>query len=118
MIGRDAGAWKRFIAAGLCGMGLASCGPALESSADDEVPVAGRRALTEGAALTAHDASCLRMQDQDTWSSAVSFMAPGLFALFVGLSGDTRLGILGIVLILLVGLVLMLPVKAQQAQID
>lgn len=53
-----------------------------------------------------------------TTGRAVSFMAPGLFALFVGLSGDTRLGILGIVLILLVGLLLMLPVKAQQTQID
>lgn len=53
-----------------------------------------------------------------TTGRAVSFMAPGLFALFVGLSGDTRLGILGIVVILLAGLLLMLPVKAQQTQID
>lgn len=53
-----------------------------------------------------------------TTGRAVSFMAPGLFALFVGLSGDTRLGILGIVLILLAGLLLMLPVKAQQVTID
>lgn len=53
-----------------------------------------------------------------TTGRAVSFLAPGLFALFVGLSGDTRLGILGIVLVLLAGLFLMLPVKAKQAVID
>lgn len=53
-----------------------------------------------------------------TTGRAVSFLAPGLFALFVGLSGDTRLGILGIVLVLLAGLLLMLPVKAKQAVID
>jgi UMF1 family MFS transporter len=53
-----------------------------------------------------------------TTGRAVSFLAPVLFALFVGLSGDTRLGILGIVLVLLTGLLLMLPVKAKQAQID
>ncbi|WP_167137617.1 MFS transporter [Diaminobutyricimonas sp. TR449] len=53
-----------------------------------------------------------------TTGRAVSFLAPVLFALFVGISGDTRLGILGIVLVLLAGLLLMLPVKAKQAQID
>ncbi|CAI9390927.1 MFS transporter [Microbacterium sp. T2.11-28] len=53
-----------------------------------------------------------------TTGRAVSFLAPGLFALFVGLSGDTRLGILGIVIILLAGLLLMLPVKTQQVAID
>ncbi|WP_292835729.1 MFS transporter [Microbacterium sp.] len=53
-----------------------------------------------------------------TTGRAVSFLAPGLFALFVGLSGDTRLGILGLVLVLLAGLILMLPVKAQQAEIE
>lgn len=52
-----------------------------------------------------------------TTGRAVSFLAPGLFALFVGLTGDTRLGILGIVLILSVGLLLMLPVKAKGAVI-
>jgi UMF1 family MFS transporter len=53
-----------------------------------------------------------------TTGRAVSFLAPGLFALFVAVSGDTRLGILGIVLVLLAGLLLMLPVKAKQAVID
>lgn len=52
-----------------------------------------------------------------TTGRAVSFLAPGLFALFVGLTGDTRLGIVGIVLILAVGLVLMVPVKARPAVI-
>ena len=53
-----------------------------------------------------------------TTGRAVSFMAPGLFALFVGVSGDTRLGILGIVIVLLAGLLLMLPVKAKQSEIE
>lgn len=52
-----------------------------------------------------------------TTGRAVSFLAPGLFALFVGLTGDTRLGIVGIVLILAVGLLLMVPVKARPAVI-
>ena len=53
-----------------------------------------------------------------TTGRAVSFLAPGLFAMFVAISGDTRLGILGIVLVLLAGFLLMLPVRAKQAQID
>lgn len=53
-----------------------------------------------------------------TTGRAVSFLAPGLFALFVAVSGSTRLGILGIVLVLLAGLLLMLPVRAKQAVID
>ncbi|GMM96010.1 MFS transporter [Microbacterium luteum] len=53
-----------------------------------------------------------------TTGRAVSFMAPGLFALFVAISGDTRLGILGITIVLLAGLALMIPVKAKQAVID
>ncbi|WP_054679506.1 MFS transporter [Microbacterium sp. No. 7] len=53
-----------------------------------------------------------------TSGRAVSFMAPGLFALFVAATGDTRLGVLGLVIVLLAGLVLMLPVKAEQAEIS
>ncbi|MDT0182059.1 MFS transporter [Microbacterium sp. ARD31] len=53
-----------------------------------------------------------------TTGRAVSFLAPGLFALFVSLSGDTRLGILGIVLVLAAGLLLMIPVKARQTEIS
>ena len=52
-----------------------------------------------------------------TTGRAVSFLAPGLFTVFVGLTNDTRFGILGIVLVLLGGLLLMLPVKAKQSQI-
>ncbi|MCW4459068.1 MFS transporter [Microbacterium sp. MPKO10] len=52
-----------------------------------------------------------------TSGRAVSFLAPGLFTMFVGLTGDTRFGILGIVLVLLAGLLLMLPVKAKQSTI-
>jgi len=53
-----------------------------------------------------------------TTGRAVSFLAPGLFALFVSVTGDTRFGILGIVLVLLAGLLLMLPVKVTQTAID
>jgi UMF1 family MFS transporter len=53
-----------------------------------------------------------------TTGRAVSFLAPGLFTLFVGLTGDTRFGIVGIALVLLAGLVLMLPVKTVQRAID
>lgn len=52
-----------------------------------------------------------------TTGRAVSFLAPGLFALFVGVTGDTRLGILGIVLILGAGLLLLLPVRTKAAVI-
>ena len=52
-----------------------------------------------------------------TTGRAVSFLAPGLFTLFVGVTGDTRLGILGIVLILAAGLALMLPVSSKPATI-
>lgn len=53
-----------------------------------------------------------------TTGRAVSFLAPGLFTLFVAMTGDTRYGIIGIVIVLLAGLVLMLPVKAKQSVID
>jgi UMF1 family MFS transporter len=53
-----------------------------------------------------------------TTGRAVSFLAPGLFAIFVSATGDTRYGILGIVIVLLAGLLLMLPVKAKQSVID
>jgi UMF1 family MFS transporter len=53
-----------------------------------------------------------------TTGRAVSFLAPGLFTLFVSATGDTRYGIVGIALVLLAGLLLMLPVKAVQRSID
>jgi len=53
-----------------------------------------------------------------TTGRAVSFLAPGLFGLFVLVTGDTRFGIIGIVLVLLAGLLLMLPVKPRPARID
>lgn len=53
-----------------------------------------------------------------TTGRAVSFLAPGLFGLFVMVTGDTRFGIVGIVLVLLAGLLLMLPVKPRPARID
>ena len=53
-----------------------------------------------------------------TTGRAVSFLAPALFGIAVALTGDTRYGIIGIVLVLLAGLLLMLPVKPRPAVID
>ena len=53
-----------------------------------------------------------------TTGRAVSFLAPGLFSLFVGITSDTRFGIIGIVIVLLAGLLLMLPVTARPSRID
>ena len=53
-----------------------------------------------------------------TTGRAVSFLAPALFGLAVALTGDTRYGIIGIVLVLLAGLLLMIPVKPRPAVID
>ena len=63
-----------FIATWLTGAGLAGCGPALEPEPGDETTGARQQALTEGAPLTAHDASCLKLQDQNTWSTYASYM--------------------------------------------
>jgi len=49
-----------------------------------------------------------------TTGKAATFLAPTLFALFVSLSGSQVWGILGIALVLLVGLLLLIPVKAKQ----
>ena len=48
-----------------------------------------------------------------TTGRAVSFLAPGLFTLFVAISGAQYWGILGIVIVLLAGLLLLIPVKAR-----
>lgn len=53
-----------------------------------------------------------------TTGRAVGFLASSMFALFVAFTADTRWGILGIVLVLFAGLLLMLPVKAKQSEID
>ena len=52
-----------------------------------------------------------------TTGRAVSFLAPTMFALMVTIFGETYWGILGLMLVLLVGLLLLLPVKANQDQI-
>jgi UMF1 family MFS transporter len=52
-----------------------------------------------------------------TTGRAASFLAPTAFALMVTVFGETYWGILGIVLVLLVGLLLLLPVKARQAKL-
>lgn len=53
-----------------------------------------------------------------TTGRAVSFLAPTLFGIFVSVTGDTRFGILGIVIVLLAGLVLVLPVHPKPTVID
>ncbi|MFE8598964.1 LVIVD repeat-containing protein [Archangium violaceum] len=65
---------RLLIATWLTGAGLAGCGPALEPEPGDETTGTGQQALTEGAPLTAHDASCLKLQDQNTWSTYASYM--------------------------------------------
>jgi UMF1 family MFS transporter len=52
-----------------------------------------------------------------TTGRAVSFLAPTMFALFVGIGGAAYFGILGIVLVLVLGLVLLIPVKAVQERL-
>jgi UMF1 family MFS transporter len=52
-----------------------------------------------------------------TTGRAVSFLAPTAFAVFVSIFGATYWGILGIMLVLLLGLLLLIPVKARQQQI-
>lgn len=49
-----------------------------------------------------------------TTGRAVSFLAPMMFAIFVSAFGAAYYGILGIMLVLFVGLLLLIPVKAKQ----
>ncbi|WGD37265.1 MFS transporter [Lysinibacter sp. HNR] len=53
-----------------------------------------------------------------TTGRAVSFLAPGLFTLFVAITQNTRYGILGVTLILTAGLALMLLVKDEKQQLS
>ncbi len=66
--------WKRFVTLCLAGAGLVGCGLAPEAGTEGEPPATHPQALTEGAPLTAHDASCLQLQDQNTWSTYASYM--------------------------------------------
>lgn len=59
----------------MAGAGLAGCGPAPEPASEDAA-VTRSQALSEGAPLAVHDASCLRLQDQNTWSTYASYMTP------------------------------------------
>jgi hypothetical protein len=65
-----------FVATWLVGAGFSGCGPEPKEGLEDEAPVTGTQALTEGAPLTTHDASCLQLQDQNTWSTYASYMTP------------------------------------------
>jgi UMF1 family MFS transporter len=49
-----------------------------------------------------------------TTGRAATFIAPTLFGIFVALGGAQYWGILAIVLVLLIGLLLLLPVKAPE----
>lgn len=51
-----------------------------------------------------------------TTGRAASFLTPALFGLFVAMTGQQIWGILGIALVLLLGLLLMLPIKDPQAR--
>ena len=53
-----------------------------------------------------------------TTGRSVSFLTATLFGAFVGLTGDTRFGILGIVIVLLAGLLLVLPITPKPTTID
>lgn len=53
-----------------------------------------------------------------TTGRSVSFLTASLFGVFVSLSGDTRFGILGIVIVLAAGLLLVLPVHPKPTTID
>ncbi|HEY0882845.1 MAG TPA: hypothetical protein VGD87_14995, partial [Archangium sp.] len=63
-----------FVATWVAGAGLVGCGPAPEPSSEPEAAEASAQSLTEGAPLTTHDASCLKLQDQNTWSTYASYM--------------------------------------------
>ncbi|SJM69769.1 MFS transporter [Agrococcus casei] len=53
-----------------------------------------------------------------TTGRSVSFLTATLFGVFVTMMGDTRYGILGIVIVLVAGLLLMIPVNAKPVHIE
>ena len=53
-----------------------------------------------------------------TTGRAASFMAPAAWAVFISVSGQSHVGILGLMLVLLIGLVLLLPVPGVPADAD
>lgn len=75
MSGFHSGTRRLFAVVWLTSTSFAGCGPAVEPDAPDEAVGTGAQPLTEGAPLTVHDASCLQLQDQNTWSNAAAFMA-------------------------------------------
>jgi hypothetical protein len=66
------GSWVG-IAAGL--LSLAGCAPVGELPEDEAALAREAQALTEGAPLSVHDASCLQLVDQNTWSTSASYLA-------------------------------------------
>lgn len=63
------------VAVCLLGASLLGCGPD-SGGAPAPTEETTQQALTEGAPLATHDASCLQMQDQNTWSAYPSYMTP------------------------------------------
>jgi len=53
-----------------------------------------------------------------TTGRAATFIAPGLFTLFIGIGGAQIWGVIGILIVLAVGLAVMIPVKAQGGKLD
>jgi UMF1 family MFS transporter len=53
-----------------------------------------------------------------TTGRAATFIAPAMFTLFITIGGKQYWGILGIALVLFVGLLLLIPVRAKQRQLD
>lgn len=90
MYGHSRNARFLFIASWIAGVGLAGCVSGEEADlVGDDSPAAQQQGLTEGAPLKAHDASCLQMQDQGTWSTYASHMTSVGPALgLAGILGD------------------------------
>jgi len=53
-----------------------------------------------------------------TTGRAATFIAPGLFSLFVAIGGVQIWGVIGIMIVIAVGLAVMIPVKAQGGRLD
>lgn len=84
----------------ICGMGIAALvGP---------VQSASRSALAH---LTAPEHAGENFGLYATTGRAISFLAPGLYWMLVGLTDNARMGIIGIVAVLFVGLLIFLPIR-------
>ncbi|MBK5248213.1 MAG: MFS transporter [Actinomycetales bacterium] len=84
----------------VCGLGIATfVGPVQSSS------------RTMLARMTSHDTASENFGLYATAGRAVSFLAPAAFAFFVKVTGEPRMGIVGIMVVLILGLALFWPLK-------